>query len=233
MEGHKISIQRNRTFTEDMGMRKITNYELRITNYNNKIFLNLNKICVLCGFIMFLFLSPQTVGGDGGFMVISKYIKGDISDDPSSPIWDQIPAVRISLFTQVRFEPRWFDGKVRSVSVRSINNGERISFLLEWEDKTEDSKGDGFKDGAAIEFPVGKEKAHYSHASRIEQLPGGKVNIWHWKGDSAEIKDMNAEGLGTLTIRQNKDVTGKGIWSNNKWKAIYSRASKATDANGV
>jgi DMSO reductase family type II enzyme heme b subunit len=133
----------------------------------------------------------------------------------------------------VRFEPRWFDGKVRSISVRSINNGDKIAFLLEWEDKTEDKKGDGFKDGTAIEFPVGKEKAHFSHASRMEQLPGGKVNVWHWKADSTDIKDMNAEGLGTLAVQQHQDVTGKGVWVNNKWRVVFIRTLKATDANDV
>ena len=183
--------------------------------------------------ILLSLLYPQMVGGDGGFMVNSKYIKGDISDDPASPVWEQIPAIQISLFSQVRFEPRWFDGKVRSISVRSINNGERIAFLLEWEDKTEDRKGDGFKDGAAIEFPVGKEKAHFSHASRMEQLPRGKVNIWYWKADSTDIKDMNAEGLGTLAVQQKQDVIGRGMWSNNKWRVVFLRTLKSADGNDV
>jgi len=36
--------------------------------------------------ILLSLLYPQMVGGDGGFMVNSKYIKGDISDDPASPV---------------------------------------------------------------------------------------------------------------------------------------------------
>ncbi|OGV99527.1 MAG: hypothetical protein A3I04_07455 [Nitrospinae bacterium RIFCSPLOWO2_02_FULL_39_110] len=188
-------------------------------------------------FVIFIILLPLLTSYAGekdiGAMVTSKFIKGDISDDPNSPVWEQVPTAQFPLFSQVRFEPRWFDGKVRSISVRSINNGDKIAFLLEWEDKTEDRKGDGLKDGVAIEFPVGKEKAHFSHASRMEQLPGGKVNIWHWKAGSTDIKDMNAEGLGTLTVQEHQDVTGKNFWNNNKWKVVFLRRLSNSDNNDV
>ena len=186
-------------------------------------------------FVIFMILLPllSSYAGEGdiGTMVTSKFIKGDISDDPNSPVWDQVQAAQFPLFSQVRFEPRWFDGKVRSISVRSINNGDKVAFLLEWEDKTEDKQGDSPKDGVALEFPVGKEKAHFSHASRMEQLSGGKVNIWHWKADLTDIKDMNAEGLGTLTAQQHQDVTGKGVWSSNKWKVVFLRRLENSDVN--
>lgn len=193
---------------------------------NLKIFLT-----GLCSIILLLPLSPQIAGGDDGTMVFSKHIKGEISDDPNSPVWDPVPTAQFPLFSQVRFEPRWFDGKVRLISVRSINNEDKIAFLLEWEDKTEDKTGDGHKDGVAIEFPVGKEKAHFSHASKMEQLSGGKVNMWYWKGDSTDIKDMNAEGLGTLTVQEHQDVTGKGVWNNNKWKVVFLRRLNNSDNN--
>jgi DMSO reductase family type II enzyme heme b subunit len=186
-------------------------------------------------FVIFMILLPllNSYAGEGdiGTMVTSKFISGEISDDPNSPLWDQVQSAQFPLFSQVRFEPRWFDGKVRSISVRSINNGDKIAFLLEWEDKTEDKQGDGPKDGVALEFPVGKEKAHFSHASRMEQLPGGKVNLWHWKADSTGIKDMNAEGLGTLAVQQQQDVTGKGVWSSNKWKVVFLRRLENSDVN--
>jgi hypothetical protein len=70
---------------------------------------------------------------------------------------------------------------IPSVRVRSLNNGQWISFLLEWQDATQDiytTKTDQFRDAAAIQFPVDTTTPGACMGVR-----GKPVNMWHWKAD--------------------------------------------------
>lgn len=37
------------------------------------------------------------------------------------------------------------------------------------------------------------------------------------------VEDLNAEGLGTLTLQASQDVMGKGLWSGGKWSVVFWR----------
>lgn len=114
--------------------------------------------------------------------LVSRYVTTSASlTDPLAPVWSNVPAVEMPLTAQSAAPPALLKQSVRSVRVRSVNDGQWISFLLEWDDSTRDvraSRPDEFRDAAAIQLPVDAS------------IPGGcmgarglPTNLWHWKGD--------------------------------------------------
>ena len=115
--------------------------------------------------------------------LVSTHTGSDVPlDDPLASVWDSTTPVEIPLSAQTITIPKG-GGSIRAVSARSLNDGRKVYFRLEWEDPTEDTSAfapQDFRDAAAIEFP----------ASGVSSVPsfcmgqiGGQVNIWQWKGD--------------------------------------------------
>jgi len=164
---------------------------------------------------------------EGGVVVFSKLIEGAVpGDDPWSAQWDQAPVVEFPMSAQVHWEPRLLIRSVDSVKVRSLHNGTEFAILLEYQDPEQDPT-----DAAAIEFPVGPEKAHFAHGQPMLQVEGGPVNIWYWKAD--QTLDMNAKGFGTLKAQDHQDVKGKGAWKNGVWRIAFTRKLHTGDDKDV
>lgn len=172
-----------------------------------------------------LALFPATaLGQQGGVVVFSKLIEGPVpADDPMSSTWDQARPVEFPLSAQVHWEPRLlWNPTATSVKVSALHNEEDLAILLEYKDPKK-----GPNDAAAIEFPVGDEKAHFAHAQPMVQVEGGYVNIWYWKGD--EAREMNAQGFGTLKPQAQQDVDGLGVWQDGVWRVVFSRKLETGD----
>lgn len=43
------------------------------------------------------------------------------------------------------------------------------------------------------------------------------------------VEDLNAEGFSTLTIQEEQNVQGKGVWRNNRWRVIFRRSLRDSD----
>lgn len=115
--------------------------------------------------------------------LVSAHTAKDVPlDDPMASVWNRAAPIEVPLSAQLGVVPAG-GGSIRSVSARSLNDGKRIYFRLEWQDSTENVSAfapQDFRDAAAIEFP----------ANGVSSLPsfcmgqiGGQVNIWQWKGD--------------------------------------------------
>jgi DMSO reductase family type II enzyme heme b subunit len=164
---------------------------------------------------------------EGGVVVFSKLIEGLVPvDDPWSAQWDQSEAVEFPLSGQVHWEPRLLMPSVSSVKVRSLHNGEDLAILLEYTDPQQDGG-----DAAAIEFPIGPDKAHFAHGQPMLQVEGGPVNIWFWKSDQAQ--DMYAKGFGTLTVQAQQDVKAKAVWKDGIWRVVFGRKFQTGDQKDV
>ena len=127
---------------------------------------------------------------------------------------------------QVHWEPRLFMASVNSVKVRSLHNGTELAILLEYQNAEQDST-----DAAAIEFPVGEDKAHFAHGQPMLQVEGGAVNIWYWKAE--QTLDMNAKGFGSLKVQAQQDLKGKGAWKNGMWRITFTRKLQTGDEKDV
>ncbi len=160
---------------------------------------------------------------EGGVVVFAKLVEGPLpTEDLVSPLWQQARAVEFPLSAQVHWEPRIFSVTAKSVKVRALHNGEDLAILIEYQDPT---KGDD--DAAAVQFPVGDEKAHFAHAQRMLQMESGSVNIWHWK--EGEVGDLNAKGFGNLRAQDRQDVTGFGVWNDGVWRVVFQRKLQTDD----
>jgi len=43
------------------------------------------------------------------------------------------------------------------------------------------------------------------------------------------VEDLNAEGFSTLTIQEEQNVQGKGVWKDNRWRVIFRRSLRNSD----
>lgn len=104
-----------------------------------------------------------------------------VPSDPADAAWQQAPAAEVPLIPQSVELPRLLQVSVSSVSVRSLNDGRSIAFLLEWADKTQDmmaSRPDQFRDAAALMFPLGNTLPNICMGGA-----GLLAHLWHWKAD--------------------------------------------------
>lgn len=124
-------------------------------------------------------------------------------DDPLAPVWDAATPVEVPLSAQTVTVPNG-GGSIRGVTVRSLTDGRRIYFRMEWDDQTQDTAAfapQDFRDAAAIEFPANGVSSVPSFCMGQQ---GGRVNIWQWKGDWQ--KDIDEGFVGVPQAYPNSDV---------------------------
>ncbi|MEE8400576.1 MAG: ethylbenzene dehydrogenase-related protein [Candidatus Hydrothermarchaeaceae archaeon] len=257
------------------------------------------KVILVFGLSFFLagllYYSNFPIASSQSVTVVSKLVDKAPADDPNAAIWSQASPIDVPLSAQLITKPRVFEAHVRKVRVRSLMDGNTISFLLEWEAQKPSMdliKHEDFRDAVAIQFPVNKDEPRPYFCMGQED---GAVNIWHWKADweqdLAGFKDINdtypnmaadnmksmigeqnapypsgpyqnelqpdseiyltgkgagnmfsdaglrkspienlvAGGFGTLTTSNIQNVQGKGIYSDGKWKVVFSRDINTED----
>ncbi len=115
---------------------------------------------------------------------LTSIYRSKLPSSPADGAWKDVPLAEVPLTPQMAIKPTLLAATVSSVSVRSVNDGAKVAFLLEWADSSRDvsaSRQDLFRDAAAIEFPVGTDIPAICMGVR-----GQMVNIWHWKADWQE-----------------------------------------------
>lgn len=108
------------------------------------------------------------------------YLAGAEPLTPGSPAWQKTEAVDVPVGFQVLALP-WGRSNKPPVRVRTLRSAERIYFLLEWPDPTENRESgepQRFADAAAIMFPLKVEQP-------VTLMMGflGPAEIWQWKAD--------------------------------------------------
>ncbi len=121
----------------------------------------------------------------------SSFVNGDLPLDQGSPIWNETPVLVMPLSGQVVAFPKWPAPAVKSIEIRSVNNGKDVAYLLTWKDDTKNDKvtAEKFRDGVAIQFPVGSDTPFFCMGQADNYS-----NIWHWKADwQTDIDKIKAE----------------------------------------
>jgi DMSO reductase family type II enzyme heme b subunit len=54
--------------------------------------------------------------------------------DPHAGVWQQVPPADVAMVGQAMVLPTKMRPSVASLRVRSVHDGERVAFLLEWQD---------------------------------------------------------------------------------------------------
>ena len=71
-------------------------------------------------------------------VISSRYVKGDIPDDPEAEAWKKTPRRWVGMGGQLTHKPRNFVSRMDDIWVRSLYNDTDISFFLEWDDRIKD-----------------------------------------------------------------------------------------------
>lgn len=97
--------------------------------------------------------------------------------EPTSAMWDAIPASNIMLLPQNVALPHNYAPAVTSIKVKAAHNGQWLGILLEWQDSSKNDRflTDQYGDQVAIQFPID------AHASPMMGNPKGRVNILQWR----------------------------------------------------
>lgn len=115
-----------------------------------------------------------------GLVIMAKKVSGELPSDPKDGKWTQAHSINIPLAPQVIASPREYESKIKELTVRAMHNTKDVTFLVEWEDPTEDASVDidKFSDAVALQFPsqTAKEKPHFAMGDKENT-----VNIWFWK----------------------------------------------------
>lgn len=142
-------------------------------------------VALLVAGAVVLSLRGTTLAQQGPQLI--SLLVSELPTDPTGAVWRQAPAANVPLTPQAAALPRLMQVTVPTVSVRSVNDGQHVAFLLEWADATRDAwatRPDEFRDAAAIMFPVGDFLPNICMGS-----PGQLANLWHWKADWQEDID--------------------------------------------
>lgn len=122
----------------------------------------------------------EVAASDGA--VVSKHVAKLPDNNPVSPVWRKAPRVRVVLSSL------WNRGTPPpTLSVRSLNDGRTIAFLLEWSDSGPDTRferPEDFRDAVAIQFTHSAGRTSLAMGNHAEE-----VTIWHWKADWQEHVD--------------------------------------------
>lgn len=126
---------------------------------------------------------------------------GQVPLDPEAQAWQQAEPLTVALAPQVVVKPRLYDNGVKEVTARALYDNERIGLLLEWGDKTSNTKIGrvvNFRDSVAVQFPAepGKKIPYFAMGE-----PNNPVTIYHWKADwqFGPSHDAGAEFTGMVS----------------------------------
>ncbi len=114
--------------------------------------------------------------------VHSARVPGPLALNPEAEAWRRARAAEIPLLGQAMTHPFKMRPSTPSVQVRSLHDGERIAFRVEWRDPQPDwrtIKTREFKDGCAVMLlPKGAGSSEWMMGT--PQMP---VTVLHWRAD--------------------------------------------------
>ncbi len=125
------------------------------------------------------FLRVPVVSAQGTALV-SAGIAGPLPLDPAASVWGRAQPVRLPLTAQGLWIPMG-GGTITDVTIRSVNNGTWIGFLVEWADATKDVSAyrtEDFPDAVAVQIAASTAAPPFACMGQADS----QVQIWHWRG---------------------------------------------------
>lgn len=125
-------------------------------------------------------VDPRSVSSEPSLALRARTFTGASPESPDSLLWQKGEALGVPVNFQVLALP-WGRSNKPPLRVRALRDAERIHFLLEWPDSTENRQTDEpqrFADAVAIMFPLKVEQP-------VTLMMGflGPAEIWQWKAD--------------------------------------------------
>jgi hypothetical protein len=147
-----------------------------------------NDLVLLNGFTTLQILGTFSGTDQPGPDITSKFVNEPIPIDPRAGLWQNMPQATVEVNGQNITIPILFNPTVKSINVRSMNNGTWIGFLLEWADPTESTAAlstNQFRDSIGVVLPATSARTFIAMGG-----PGTPVNILHWKADWQKDIDL-------------------------------------------
>jgi DMSO reductase family type II enzyme heme b subunit len=204
-------------------------------------------------------IDPLTAHPTLSFVVKSRFVKGDIPNNPDDPVWQAIEPQYIGLAGQIIHKPRNFVRLVDDVWVKSIFNGKQIAWSFEWDDRIksiatpealaqaasfQETPPTGepialrqypmFNDAVAIQFPAKWQTLTPPEKPRfVFGDTKNAVDVWKWEADGT-VKEYTGHGAmgGDLKLEARAAQDVKAIhadWKSGRWQVILTRDMTTDD----
>src|SRR5512139_1001185 len=77
------------------------------------------------------------IASSQGVSLVTGWVEGDLPvEDPASAQWQKATALDVPLSAQNVTKPMLLNSKIKSVTVRGLQNASQVAFLVEWADAT-------------------------------------------------------------------------------------------------
>ncbi len=117
--------------------------------------------------------------------------------DPADPAWKRAPVYAAELLPQDMVEPRLLKPSTPRLDVRAVTDGERIAFLLHWQDATQNDlpRTGSFSDACAVQLPRRDEPDVPAPQMGEANRP---VEITFWRASWQATVDGRPDEIGAL-----------------------------------
>lgn len=151
-----------------------------------------------------------------------------VPTDPNDPKWNSIDWIDIPLAGQVIQNPREFTPSTDNLSVKACYDDKNVSFLIYWDDRTQNSatQGKKFPDGVGLQFPVSAPADPTQSAKPYFAMgdPDHPVDLWYWNAEQAKASELNAWGSAKIVPKTGSpSVTAKPVYDDGMWKVVFTR----------
>lgn len=169
----------------------------------------------------------------GGGAIVAEQISGELPLDPEDARWQKAGPRTLDLYPQQSVSPASPEADVRRVEVRALHNGKALALRLEWRDAAASkTRGVGkFADAAAVQWPL-----HYGPGQDLPYVGMGQTGqpaaVWFWRADGT-AESLAAAGFGTLTAQPPEGMAAQGVWKDDVWRVVFTRAFAAGGADSV
>ncbi|MBU05610.1 MAG: hypothetical protein CL877_06600 [Dehalococcoidales bacterium] len=125
-----------------------------------------------------------------GVDIVSTYVTEPLpTEDMDSKLWERALPVGVPLSGQQTTQPMNRNASVGTMNIRSLNNGDQVTFLLQWEDEVKDEGGGvvTYRDSVALQFPAGENGDPFSDficmGIGMEGEETALIDIILWRSD--------------------------------------------------
>jgi hypothetical protein len=117
--------------------------------------------------------------------------------DPADAAWERAPVHTVELLSQDMVEPRLLEPSTPRLDVRAVTDGERIAFLLRWQDATQNDlpRTGSFADACAVQLPRQDEPDVPAPQMGETNRP---VEITFWRASWQAAVDGRPDEIGAL-----------------------------------
>jgi DMSO reductase family type II enzyme heme b subunit len=152
-----------------------------------------------------------------------------IPDDPRAKEWEDAPASDFALAGQIIQDPRLFMPTHQNIRVKALHDGTDVAVLLIWDDRTQDTGGEGlFPDQAGVQFPSGSAPEGVEKPYFLMGDAKNAVDYWLWSAAADTVACLVAHGMDEAVTRTGR-VRAHATYDDGRYEVILRRSLETGD----